>query len=257
MRSWSFFAVMNLVWLSATNAMAEEGASTTSVRGRVEDARPTTESTDAERRAEAAYDGALRAYSSGDKRRALALMSKAYSLAPHSELLFNMARLERELGDCKGALATYRRYVAAATDEPSQVEAARAVRELDARCGESPPRSYWTLARTVGWSAVGAAAAMGAVAAYFAVESDSKSHDAEQLARGETQGPWDGPGPSLVAAAHHDAVAAGILSGAAAAFAGAGVVLLVFGDRRRAPDDVAVTVHASPDGAIAAFTHLF
>ena len=59
---------------------------------------------DAERAA-AAVDQALALYESGDLGGALELMRETYRLYQRPELLYNLARLERELKQCPASLA--------------------------------------------------------------------------------------------------------------------------------------------------------
>ncbi|HEX3595051.1 MAG TPA: hypothetical protein VHU80_08120 [Polyangiaceae bacterium] len=224
---------------------------------------PAPVANDVEMRAEAAYEGALAAYSAGDKQRALELMGQSYALAPHPELLFNLARLRREVGQCEAALASYRSYLAGPNDEASRRAAARASEELDAECGRPEPRAtYWTAPRVLGWAAIGGGAVAGVVATYFAVSSAATYSDEQQWindqsVRGKPSPEYfDGHGAALQARGHRDAVLASVFAGAGAALATGGVLLLVVGPSR-APEHPSVTVNVGPSAALFGFTERF
>jgi hypothetical protein len=224
---------------------------------RAEDVPSSVEAHEVEGRAEAAYDQALAAYSAHDKQKALELMGESYALAPHPELLFNMARLRREVGQCDAALATYRSYLAGTTDDQSRAEATRAVQELDVECGSPKGRaSYWTMPHVLGWAGVGGAVVAGVVATYFAGASQSAYDDARQLIQAEEHAPastrktWDKDGAAIEARGHRDAVFAGVFAGTAGALAVGGVLLLVFGRPANARERASVSLSVGPSAAL-------
>ena len=67
---------------------------------------------DAGKEAAAAFDRAMKAYEARDLTGALAAMRESYRLSGRTELLYNLARLEQELGACPEALADYPELVA-------------------------------------------------------------------------------------------------------------------------------------------------
>src|SRR5262249_10889745 len=116
------------------------------------------------------------------KANALAEMKESYRLSSHPELLYNIAKLERELGHCEGSLAAYRRYLKDSRDDEYHTHAVNAERELAKQCGTlraAQAPSYWTTPRILGWSAVGVAAAASGAAIYFKVSADSAASDVE------------------------------------------------------------------------------
>jgi hypothetical protein len=78
-------------------------------------------------------------YDSGDLPGALASMRESYRLSQRAELLYNIARLEGELGDCAASLTDYRLYVRQVPDGRYRSEADQATRELSQRCPDAPP----------------------------------------------------------------------------------------------------------------------
>jgi hypothetical protein len=81
-----------------------------------------------------AYRQALTLYGSGDLKGALAQMRQSYGLSKRAELLYNIARIESELGDCAASLADYRLYVQQVPDGRYRNDAEQATRELAQRC---------------------------------------------------------------------------------------------------------------------------
>ena len=138
--------------------------------------------------AEAAYDRAIASYAAGDKASALADMKESYRLSALPDLLYNVARLERELGVCRPALDDYREFLRAKSTGTFVSDATLAIADLEKQCGEPPaaaaapvpPRlRYWTPPKIIGWSAIGAGVAAGAAAVAFRVLAES-SHDKDQ-----------------------------------------------------------------------------
>jgi hypothetical protein len=88
-----------------------------------------------------AYREALALYGSGDLKGALAHMRQSYGLSKRAELLYNIARIESELGDCAASLADYRLYVQQVPDGRYRNDAEQATRELAQRCPDAPATS--------------------------------------------------------------------------------------------------------------------
>lgn len=96
---------------------------------------------DADQAAATSYRQALASYSAGDLKGALEHMRESYRLSQRSELLYNIARLESELGDCAASLSDYREYVRQVPEGQYRAAADQASRELEGRCPEAAPAS--------------------------------------------------------------------------------------------------------------------
>ena len=80
------------------------------------------------------------AYDRADYEAAVAKWQASYDLSKESALLFNLAQAKRLAGDCLGALATYRRFVAASDADPASEQhqlAEDLALELEGQCSES------------------------------------------------------------------------------------------------------------------------
>jgi tetratricopeptide (TPR) repeat protein len=97
----------------------------------------------AQPRAEDLYAEGQAAYDRADYATAVAKWQASYDLSKESGLLFNLAQAKRLSGDCLGALATYRRFIAADADPASEQHklAEDLARELEGKCPEpvAPP----------------------------------------------------------------------------------------------------------------------
>jgi len=96
-----------------------------------------------------AYQQALRFYEAGNLTAALASMRESHRLSARPELLYNIARLEKELGDCAPALAHYREYVSRAPEGQYRADASRAIEELAASCPQTNAGAEPTAAAAV------------------------------------------------------------------------------------------------------------
>jgi hypothetical protein len=67
---------------------------------------------DADQRASELFQRFEAAYAAGDVSGARAFMQQAFDLSRRSELLYNLAELDRELGDCRKASSEYADYLA-------------------------------------------------------------------------------------------------------------------------------------------------
>lgn len=97
-------------------------------------AAPQVDASGADLQARAHYAEGARHYQSGDAARALEAFRAAYALAPHAELLFNIAQCHRQLGDGAKALESYEAYLRARPDAPNRAEVERWMNDL------RPPR---------------------------------------------------------------------------------------------------------------------
>jgi tetratricopeptide (TPR) repeat protein len=107
---------------------------------------------DASDAAATAYQQALASYSAGDLKGALANMRESHRLSQRSELLYNIARIESELGDCKASLADYRQYVQEVPQGRYRSAADQASQELALRCPDAvaaPPPAPAAVAAVV------------------------------------------------------------------------------------------------------------
>jgi hypothetical protein len=126
-------------------------------------------------------------YGTGDKESALRSMSEAYALSPHVELVYDLARLENELGRCRDALGHYRQYLRDASGGAMVDTAASAARTLQARCGEDRSATSRDTMRIIGWSAIGAGVVAGVSAVYFALAGQAAADDVQQILKADEQ----------------------------------------------------------------------
>jgi tetratricopeptide (TPR) repeat protein len=169
------------------------------------------EKTDSAAKAEELFAQARAKYEAGDMLGALNDLEQCYLLSHSVNLLYNLALLHNELGDCPKALDHYQRYIRAAADGERHEEVNRQIAALSMKCppassalalrrqptpthGGSPiatapypgPTSGKTAATSqqpwlsIGWIAVGAGAVSGVTAAYFAVRAVQANHDTQQ-----------------------------------------------------------------------------
>lgn len=92
--------------------------------------------------AENLYTEGQAAYDRADYKTAVDKWQASYDLSKESGLLFNLAQAKRLAGDCTGAIATYRSFIATDADETSAEQhklAKDLVHELEATCPEQKP----------------------------------------------------------------------------------------------------------------------
>ena len=91
--------------------------------------------------AEDLYTQGQESYDRADYATAVAKWQASYDLSKESGLLFILAQAKRLSGDCVGAFATYRRFVAVDTDPTSDQHklAVDFVRELEGKCPDPQP----------------------------------------------------------------------------------------------------------------------
>jgi hypothetical protein len=83
-----------------------------------------------EARSRALFDASLAAHRAGEVPRALCLMQAAQAASSHTAFLFNIGRLQHELGQCAEARASYRAYLEWETDPALRSAAERAQADL-------------------------------------------------------------------------------------------------------------------------------
>jgi hypothetical protein len=153
--------------------------------------------------AAAAYQQALAQHERGELKAALMSMQESYRLSGRAELIYNIARLEAELGDCAASLIHYQEYIEKVPGGRYRAAAERARDELAQRCPEPAPAPeapqpeysaketttapapvlpvavpverqphreaarHWVVPRWAGWSALAAGALASTGAVYF------------------------------------------------------------------------------------------
>ena len=227
-----------------------------------------------------AYQTALDLHAAGDLKGALASMMESYRLSQRDELLYNIARIEAELGDCSASLADYRRYAERVPTGRFRESADSAARELEASCGlttpasnESPPVApavavSSTLASSsaelppralpaqkeaphprmlpwLGWSAVATGGLAGLGAVYFTIQAvhakEQFKDSVEADYRGEAR--YD---PSLEEKQHKNQRWAQVLGVAGGALATGGVLWLILAPRERGRNPPIAEVQVAP-----------
>jgi len=211
--------------------------------------------TSPEQAAEAAYEAALARYDSGDTVGALAAMQQSFALSQRPELLYNIARLEREAERCRASLADYRLYLERVPQGRYRQAAEQAVTELASECASAdsetaqtpsepaaPPRAvpdrepesaakphppYWTTPRIAAWAAISAGVASGGGALYYLLSAkaarDDVAHSVVRQAMGGAH--WD---EARQDDQHRDLALARVLGGCAGALVGGGALTLLF-----------------------------
>jgi hypothetical protein len=211
--------------------------------------------------AERAYNRSIAAYAAGDKANALAEMKESYRLSSHPELLYNIAKLERELGHCEGSLAAYRRYLKNSHEGEYHANAVNAERELAKQCDTPVPAeapSYWTTPRILGWSAIGVAAVASGAAIYFKVSADAAESDVQRaVALGvQDHSVWTAQNSAREQDASSTQTAAVVSTVIAATFATGGVLLLMLPGRSERPPPT-VSFVPQPGGGFAGYMQRF
>ncbi len=119
-----------------------------------------------------------------------------------------------------------------------------------------PAPHYWTTPRIVGWSAIGAGAVTGALAAYFAVATKSAQDDVEaaalrsiesQTSPTGTRIPWDSSGHAREVDGKRDAALAQGFAFTSGALLVGGAALVIFGSEthERAPANLSLAITPS------------
>jgi hypothetical protein len=246
-RNSSLHAAVGLLVLSvAGSARADDGVS------------PSPAPPSTEERASAAYDKAMDLYGKGDKESALRFMSEAYALSPHVELVYDMAKLENELGRCRDALQHYQQYVRDARDGVTVDDAARAARTLQARCGEDLPKARMDTMRVIGWSAIGAGVVAGVSAVYFAIAGQAAAEDVQQILRADEQlGKSWNSGYQREQDGQRDNVIATVCAATAGTLIAGGTLVLVFASHPKSRREQSFSFGPVRGGSILTYTTHF
>jgi tetratricopeptide (TPR) repeat protein len=151
------------------------------------------------------YAAAAERYAAGDLAGAIRVFEQCYTATQAENLLFNLAQLYRELGDCTKALEYYQLYIHKAPDGERSSDAKGHVEVLRPRCGTTPapkldprptpvplavtpapppPRTnYW---QPVGWIALGASALATAATVFASIEANHAKRDVERMLQAES-----------------------------------------------------------------------
>lgn len=168
---------------------------------------PTT-AADASQAAATAYRQALELHGRGELKAALTAMQESYRLSGRAELIYNIARLEAELGDCSASLIHYREYLHKVPDGRYRLPAEQASTELAQRCPEQRSTSAAPVASPSRLNVVApASTATDAPAMPATVAAESARHP-----RAEGGSPWP---PRWLG---WSAIAAGALAGTGAVY---------------------------------------
>jgi len=265
----------------AANPESRAGAPT----GDTTNARSSAAEVERDQAAARAYQQALSAYSRGDVQAAFQNMQQSYLLSGRAELLFNLARLERELQHCEAARSDYEGYVRSVQNGKFRSEAQQAVQDLQRQCpADSAPKtepassaaeppadppaalpppsavpfprtressharaeSYWTARRIVGWSATASGVITGGVALYFLNAAISDHDAAAKIAAPYKSAPRNPPWASKEEAEHRELRAAYVLGITAGALVVGGVVVLLLSPKSNASATASATIAAYP-----------
>jgi hypothetical protein len=219
---------------------------------------------DADQRASQLFQRFEAAYAAGDVTGARAFMQQAFELSRRSELLYNLAELDRELGDCRKASSEYADYLALTRAPGHRSEAEAYLGSLRSACpapaaapkalppGAEPfepealralDRPYWSAPRVSGWALVGVSAVASASTVYFALSMRATAREEEALiAKNNTAAPaqrqtWDRSGQPLEARGHREQTLTWGSGALALITLGAGVYLLHrAADEQRSPN---------------------
>jgi tetratricopeptide (TPR) repeat protein len=240
--------------------------------------------------AERAYRRALALYDDGELEAALGEMSESYRLSQRAELLYNIARIEDELGRCQPSLATYREYLDRVPDGRYRDLARQSMERLTTQCAEperttvalpatssttsspaitppkpilqqpaaatvdSPPR--WTTQRWLGLSAIGAGALAGVGAIYFT----SAAADARDRFQQNVDDRVAGRAPlnrGLQDEQHRDQRWAQALAVTGGALVAGGVLLVLLAPRPSSPATTVATLDVRAGVVTTSLTHSF
>jgi tetratricopeptide (TPR) repeat protein len=137
------------------------------------------------------FEDSNKAYKSGKFEDAADLLRKAYELYPEPILLYNLGRAQEGLGDRKGALESYERYLAEAkqVDDRGAIErriaTLREQLETEAKLREQPPPpppppvdDRTSVEKYGPWATIGAGGVMLGTGIVFGVRSGAKHDDA-------------------------------------------------------------------------------
>lgn len=232
----------------------------------------------------AAYEKAMSAYANGDTESAFDAMRESYALSGRPELLYNLARLERERQHCEASLEDYRLYLERVPQGRYRYAAEHASRELADECpvansewprtssepavaagvtskreslpAQSHAVSYWTTPRLVAWSAISAGILSGGAALYFRLAAQAARDDvAKSVALAEMGiGRLD---QGRQNAQDRDVALAEGLAVTAGALVTGGVLTLILGDTPRAASRPSALISIQPGTVEASYAFSF
>jgi len=222
-------------------------------------------------------------------------MRESHRLSQRPELLYNIARIEGELGDCKAALADYRQYVRDVPQGRYRSAADQASKELALQCpdavaappaaapaavvktepstpaskpaveqpkqiplerAKSAPPLYWTAQRWIGWSLIAAGTAAGVGAVYFTTQAiDARDSFRVSVEAAERRN--GDPDLSLQDRQHRDQHWAQALYAAGGALLAGGVVVLLLAPANAGDNGSSAAVSLEPGLLAARFTYRF
>lgn len=240
-----------------------------------------------ERAAAVAYEQALSTYATGNVKGAFDRMLESYRLSQRPELLYNLARLERELQECQAALEDYRRYLERVPNGRYRDDATQSITELSRDCprpdptptvaaqpvpappraaaAEVPPKAhaqrdtrYWTAPRVVGWSAVASGVVAEGGMLYFWLAGKAARDDFAATVHRYKGGPLP-LDESARDRQHRDLTAAQVLGVAGGALITGGALVLILGPRSQpaAPAPASAFLYLEPGGMGAAYSRSF
>ena len=191
------------------------------------------------------------AYKTGHFEQAADLLRRAYALYPEPLLLYNLGRALEGLGDAKGAVEQYERYLAEGKDiadrgaierriDTLKTQLARADADARRRTDEAkrtqatqapPPTDADLSVREIApWATLGSGVALIATGAVFGLLASSNHDDA-------VKAPRQADAQALQQTAQHDATVANVLFGIGGAIAVGGAVWEIIEWRRAARSD--------------------
>jgi hypothetical protein len=238
-----------------------------------------------------AFKRSLERYAAGDLQGALEAMRESHHLSNRTELLYNIARIEEELGDCAASLADYNRYLHLVPNGRYRVPATEASQRLGERCPPAPtppveptpsiaPKTLeppaptpspkpnreadppklaaqpWAPPSVVGWAAIALGAAAGAGAVYFTVAAV----DARDRFQSRVDAYKPGSGPLDFSAQdeqHRNQRWAVALAATSGALVAGGVVVLLLAPRATTPPASTTALYLTPGQLGATFSQLF
>jgi hypothetical protein len=221
--------------------------------------------------AAALFRAAESSYLAGHVSDALRQMQRSYELSGRPELLFNLGQLQRELGQCRPALLSHRQYLLLALQGTHRGQAEQAIAELALECPEpvaaapteKPDRlshssarpSYWTPARVVGWSALGAALTASVGASYLALKAGADERELE--ARFKAAGAFTEADKARETAGRRAATWARALAAGAIGFTTVGITLLVLSPPKKETRTSALSIGYDADTVGAVYSGSF
>ena len=242
--------------------------------------------------AAAAFKRSLDRYAAGDLQGALEAMRESHRLSNRTELLYNIARIEEEVGDCPASLADYNRYLQLVPNGRYRQPATEASQKLEKRCPQTAPvepaptvapqpiappappapaatpkphdqrnpqqlaAKPWTPPSVVGWASVALGAVAGAGAIYFTVAAA----DARDRFQSRVDAFKSGFGPldvSLGHEQHRDQRWAAVLGATSGALVAGGVIVLLLAPRATTPPASNAAVYLTPGEFGATFSQRF